>query len=340
VSKVFKSLGKIFKSVIKTVIKIAPYALAAAAVVFTGGAALGILPAFGAAVGGVVSSLGLSAAVTGALTGAITSAGFGAAIGFVTGGKKGMQRGALMGALSGGVLGAVSPGVFGIVKGASGAVTTANALSHAGNAFGAGAATTGIAPATTASGVGASTSLSTAPTGLAGSAATAASAAPPISAAASGIAPVSSAISGVAPVASAQGADALTNFGDFLGTSAPATAANQAIGAIQTTTGGVGGIPASGGNGILSLLNKNPTLVGSVLTALGGQSGVSSKDLAKQVNAEIDLKRRSDELAFGGAYAGKSDPFGIGNLQYTVPTPRFYYDAKTNTVVDRQAQGS
>jgi hypothetical protein len=87
----------VFKSVVKTVLKIAPYALAAAAVVFTGGAALGILPTFGAAVGGLVSSLGLSAAVTGALTGAVTSAGFGAALGFVTGGKKGLQKGALMG---------------------------------------------------------------------------------------------------------------------------------------------------------------------------------------------------------------------------------------------------
>jgi hypothetical protein len=46
----------VFKAVVKTVaLKIAPYALAAAAVVFTGGAALGILPAFGAAVGGLVS---------------------------------------------------------------------------------------------------------------------------------------------------------------------------------------------------------------------------------------------------------------------------------------------
>jgi hypothetical protein len=46
VSKVFKSIGKIFKKVVKTVVKIAPFALAAAAVVFTGGAALGILPTF------------------------------------------------------------------------------------------------------------------------------------------------------------------------------------------------------------------------------------------------------------------------------------------------------
>lgn len=118
-SGILKGIGKVFKKVVKTVVKVAPYALAAAAVVFTGGAALGILPTFAGAVGSVVGGLGLSGAAAGALTGAVTSAGFGAAAGGVLGGTKGMKKGMVMGALAGGALGAASPGMFGM--GAAGA---------------------------------------------------------------------------------------------------------------------------------------------------------------------------------------------------------------------------
>ncbi len=115
-SKIVKGVGKVFKKVVKTVVKVLPYALAAAAVVFTGGAALGLggifAGGFSGAVGGLVGSLGLSGAAAGALTGAITSAGFGAAAGGILGGTKGLKQGALMGAMTGGVLGAVSPGTF------------------------------------------------------------------------------------------------------------------------------------------------------------------------------------------------------------------------------------
>jgi hypothetical protein len=333
VSGVFKAIGKVFKTVAKTVVKIAPFALAAAAVVFTGGAALGILPTFGAAVGGLVSSLGLSAAVTGALTGAITSAGFGAALGFVTGGKKGLQKGALMGALTGGALGAFSPATFGIVKGADGAVTTAHNLASSA----ATAASKGIAPVSSSllnpqplasiPGDSLAQTVANMPT-MAGGSGIAASA----SAAGSGIAPVSSSLVNAPAIAPADPTP-------YMSSAVTPQGASQAIGSIQTATGGIGGIPSSGGaiNGILDVVNKNPTLVGSLLTALGSQSGVNSKDLAKQVNAEMDLKTKLDALAYGGAYAGKADPFGIGNQNYMIPTPRFYYDAKNNTVVDRQA---
>lgn len=354
-SGVFKAIGRVFKAVVKTVIKIAPYALAAAAVVFTAGAALGVLPAFGAAVGGVVSSLGLSAAVTGALTGAITSAGFGAAIGFVTGGKKGLQKGALMGALTGGVLGFVNPATFGIVKGAQG-VTTMNALTHSGNAFGSGAATSsavkgatgaftsvpkGIAPVS--SDLLNPQALTNAPGGLTspsipdfqpatGSVGTSSSAA--VAQAGQGVAPLAASqplSTGITPVASAT---------PFMESSGPAAAAAKSLATLQSTTGGVGGIPASGGNGILDLITKNPTIVGSVLSSIGaGGSQVNSKDLAKEVNAQIDLRRRAADLSFGGAYSGKPDPFGIGNSSYLIPQPRYYYDANTKQVVDRQAQG-
>lgn len=96
-SGLFKSIGKVFKKAVKVIKKIAVPALAVAAVVFTGGAALGVLPAMSSALGGVVSSLGLSSGLTSALTTGLTNAGFGALLG----GKKG----ALMG-FGSGLLGA------------------------------------------------------------------------------------------------------------------------------------------------------------------------------------------------------------------------------------------
>jgi hypothetical protein len=336
VSKVFKSIGKIFKKVVKTVVKIAPFALAAAAVVFTGGAALGILPTFSAAVGGLVSSLGLSAGVAGALTGAVTSAGFGAALGFVTGGKKGLQKGALMGALTGGVLGAVNPATFGIVKGADGAVTTASKLA---------AASKGIMPVssslTNAPAIAPSTTLPDALKSLPdmvnpGLSQATGAVTSNVAAAGTGIAPMSVSSSLANPVPASTMPDFTTHM---------ATGTSQAlagIGDIQSTVGGVGGIPASGGgNGILDFITKNPTLVGSVLSAIGaGGSKISSKDLQKQVDAEVQLRQRLGQVAYGGAYSGKADPFGIGGQNYAIPQPRYYYDKGSNTVVDRQAQGA
>lgn len=96
-SGLFKSIGKVFKKAVKVIKKIAVPALAVAAVVFTGGAALGALPTMSSALGGVVSSLGLSSGLTSALTTGLTNAGFGALLG----GKKG----ALMG-FGSGLLGA------------------------------------------------------------------------------------------------------------------------------------------------------------------------------------------------------------------------------------------
>ena len=153
-SKILKGIGKVFKKVVKVAKIVVPIALAAAAVVFTGGAALGLLPTFSAAVGGVAASLGLGTALTGALTGAVVGAGFGSAIGGLTSGLsggsiiKGMQKGALTGALTGGITGAVSPSTFGIVKGLDSAgntvTTTMNALKNSGNAFAAAGSKTAL----------------------------------------------------------------------------------------------------------------------------------------------------------------------------------------------------
>ncbi len=97
-----KGIGKVFKSVFKVVKKVLPYALAIGAVVLTGGAALGVLPAMSTMMAGAVGGLGLSAGVMGALTSAVTMAGYGGLAGLITGGPKGLLKGALYGGLAGG----------------------------------------------------------------------------------------------------------------------------------------------------------------------------------------------------------------------------------------------
>lgn len=190
-SKIVKGIGKIFKKVVKTVVKIAPFALAAAAVVFTGGAALGLggifAGGFAGAVGSAVGALGLSGAAAGALTGAITSAGFGAAIGGVLGGTKGLKRGALMGALTGGVLGAVSPATFGIKAATSAAQATSGSTGAlasetgqgilSGGTGGAGAAASPVASGIQSGALKAAQVMAT-QTGVPAAATTAAAAAP------------------------------------------------------------------------------------------------------------------------------------------------------------------
>ncbi len=123
-----RAIGKTFKKVVKTVKKIAPYALAAAAVVFTGGAALGALPTFGAAMSSLVGSVGLSGALGTAVTGALTNAGFGAAVGGVLGGKSGLKAGALTGAITGGLMGPIG----GVTPDAQAASKLTGALDTAG----------------------------------------------------------------------------------------------------------------------------------------------------------------------------------------------------------------
>jgi len=111
-SSVFKGIKKIFKKVVKAIKKIAPIALAVGALVFTGGAALGLSFAKGgwaAAASSLTSSLG-SGVLGSAITGAITQAGTAAAIGGIAssigGGSfsKGARAGAVTGAITGGLL--------------------------------------------------------------------------------------------------------------------------------------------------------------------------------------------------------------------------------------------
>jgi hypothetical protein len=120
-SGVAKGIGKVFKAVGSVVKKILAPALAVAAIVFTGGAALGLAPLAGGFGGAVASTLGaIGVPTTGvigsALTGAVTQAGMGAAIGGVTsmatGGDftDGAGKGALLGAATGGLTGALGAG--------------------------------------------------------------------------------------------------------------------------------------------------------------------------------------------------------------------------------------
>lgn len=371
-SGIFKSIGKIFSKIVNVVVKIAPYALAAAAVVFTAGAALGVLPAFGAAVGGLVSSLGLSAAVTGALTGAITSAGFGAALGFVTGGTKGMQKGALFGALSGGVLGAINPTTFGIVQDpVTGGVTTAHEL-----ATGAAAAQEikGIAPVsndllnaaplTPSSGsltdvINAIPQINGVPDQALSQAATLGDAASAESQAAvtqatsqaapvaQGIAPLSTQGTGVAASGGSMGTTP-----NLLGPNGASNLSSQ-LGGMPSTTGGVSSdfysTPAMSvsqatasnpGNIISNLLGGsggvggNTTgLIGSVLQALG------PNQYNQQASAEVKAREQLGNWAYGGS-AGNANGMTPAAMP-DVPMPRYYYDKATNTVIDRQQpQGS
>lgn len=102
-SGALKSLGKVFKKVAKVIKKYALPILAIGAVVLTGGAALGVLPAIGGA-GGLGAALGLSPALTGIISTAATSATVGAVGAGLTGGN--IVKGATAGLVTGAALGA------------------------------------------------------------------------------------------------------------------------------------------------------------------------------------------------------------------------------------------
>jgi hypothetical protein len=139
-SNPLKGIGKVFKKVVKVVKKIALPALAIGAVVLTGGAALGLLPALGGA-GGLLASVGIKGALAGILTSAAKAATFGA-LGAIVMGKNPI-KGATMGFITGGVLGGLGA-AFGGAGGAGAAAGTAgNAAGTAGAAGGAGAASQG-----------------------------------------------------------------------------------------------------------------------------------------------------------------------------------------------------
>lgn len=111
-SGVAKGVKKVFKKVGKVAKKILPFALPAAAAVFTLGGALGLTPTFGGAISGLMGKMGMTGTLGKVLGGAITHAGFGGlaggAIGGIAGGKKGMVRGLGLGQMAGAVTGGIS----------------------------------------------------------------------------------------------------------------------------------------------------------------------------------------------------------------------------------------
>lgn len=122
-SKLLKSIGKVFRKIVKAVKKFALPILAIGAIVLTGGAALGLaLPSLGS----VAGSLGL-----GAIAPAITAAGQGALFGAVGSAIQGKNilKGATAGFVTGGVMGGL-----GQAFGAVGKATTAGLPSTAGSA--------------------------------------------------------------------------------------------------------------------------------------------------------------------------------------------------------------
>lgn len=337
-SNPFKAIGKVFKAVGKFVMKVAPFALAAAAVIFTGGAALGILPTFSAAVGGLVSGLGLSAGLTGAITGAITSAGFGSALGFITGGTKGMKKGFLMGALTGGIMGAVNPSTFGIVKSLDAAgntvVTTTNALAHGGNAFG-------------AAGKGAFSVVKDSATGLyravpkAGTIGSSMAAAgggmtpgPSTHPIANGVDPLAPLPDPLAPLPQTAPAATATTSGMAPAATAAPTAPSVAPPVVPGAEAPAGAASAGGGGGITGMLS-NPLIMGNLLQGVGGMLGGGGDTYYDKAKAEMKM----GEWAYGGVYSGNSDPFNLRERTYTDMRPRYYYDPVRQMVVDRNQTG-
>lgn len=131
-SGVIKGIGKVFKAVVKVVKKVAIPALVIGAAVFTGGAALGLLPALG-------TTLGLGAGLTSILSAAGTGALVGGGTALLTGGNvlKGMTTGFAVGGVTGGIGmalgGAGAAAASGGTATLTGSSTLANAAATGGN---------------------------------------------------------------------------------------------------------------------------------------------------------------------------------------------------------------
>ncbi len=111
--RIFKGIGRFIKKTAKALKKVWPIALAAAAIFFTTGAALGYIGmSWGQVASTLVTKVGIKGTLGKVLTGSIAGSGWGAAIGggvsAATGGSftEGARSGALSGAITGGLAGA------------------------------------------------------------------------------------------------------------------------------------------------------------------------------------------------------------------------------------------
>jgi len=252
-SNPFKAIGKVFKGIVNVVKKIALPVLAIGAVILTGGAALGVLPALGGT-GGLLASVGIKGALASILTTAASAATFGAVGAAITGGNiiKGATSGFMAGALMGGV-GAAMGGLGGTAQtaaqgaqqvSATGAMTPAQAQ----------AAMTSSGTLEAGTAIGKMPSLVDTSIGLGGTGAS------------SGLAAASGAGSGVlAPVASSAGS---------LISSAPAVSSGGGLGgAFGRVLGGVG-----------TFAEKNPILFGNLVSGVG--QGIMANEAAKERRRE------------------------------------------------------
>ena len=126
--RIFKGIGRFIKKTARALKKVWPIALAAAAIFFTTGAALGYIGmSWGKVAATLVTKVGIKGTLGKVLTGSIAGSGWGAAIGggisAATGGSftEGARSGALSGAITGGLAGAAgwTPGGAGSQSGGS-----------------------------------------------------------------------------------------------------------------------------------------------------------------------------------------------------------------------------
>lgn len=143
-SGMLNSIRKVFKKVVKVVKKVGLPLLAIGAVVLTGGAALGVLPALGGA-GGLLASLGIKGVLAGVLTTAAKGAAMGALTSGITGGN--IIKGATSGLIMGGVTGGIGAAMGGT---AATAAQAAGGMAQSGSTGAADAVTPNMTPLTMA----------------------------------------------------------------------------------------------------------------------------------------------------------------------------------------------
>lgn len=116
-SGIMKSVKKVFKKVVNFVSKAAPIALAAGAMFFTAGSALGLTGGWGSVASSIGNAIGGTGTLGNIITGAVNQAGYGALAGgataLLTGGDitKGAGIGTLLGGASGAATGAAGIGL-------------------------------------------------------------------------------------------------------------------------------------------------------------------------------------------------------------------------------------
>ncbi len=138
--RIFKGIGRFIKKTARALKKVWPIALAATAIFFTAGAALGYVGmSWGKIASTLVTKVGIKGTLGKILTGSIAGSGWGAAIGggisAATGGSftEGARSGALSGAITGSLAGAAgwTPGGAGSQSGGSSSGTGAGAAGEA-----------------------------------------------------------------------------------------------------------------------------------------------------------------------------------------------------------------